>query len=746
MTEFSVLRTSVPRVDALDKVTGKAQFSADIILPDMLYAKALRSPLPHAQIKRLDISKAKSLVGVKAVITAADVPGLQGKGEVVNPTLPTLAKERVIFEGQPVAVVAAETLSIAEDALELIEVEYEPLPYVLDVLEAMKPDAPLVYTTVFNKNVPGKEKTPTNVFLSWETLRGDTEAAFREADVVLENTYRVQTVHQGFLEIRAATVDIDLNGKLTVWTDNQGIFKARDLIAAYVKLPLNKIKVMPAEVGGTFGGKEHQQLSPLAALLALKTRRPVKMVMTREECFKATRPSAAAAFKIKMGVKKDGSLTAVRADIIYDYGVSTGMPGMGAMHFAFATGISLYNVPNLKINCYDVVTHKAPSGAYRAPTATQVCFAVESQMDLMARAIGMDPLAFRYKNAVVEGNLMVNGSTFSKIGFKQTIQRMQKYLSEHPAPQGKNQGRGIAAGLWITHAHGSAAHVNVNEDGTVAVVVGSTDASGSRTTLAQMAAETLEIPFENVVIVVGDTETAAFSIITAGSMTTRSMGKAVYRACLDVKEQLCKKAAQKLKLKVEEVEYRRGRVQVKGLPEKFLDIADLARQTFGSAGMGPITGRGAGESGGEGTPVFAVQAADIEVDKETGKIKVLDFVVAQDTGVALNPKILEGQMQGAVVQGIGWAVTEGYFYQDGLMKNSTFLDYRMPTAADVPYIKALLVEESSGAEPFGIRGAGEPPIVPTLATMANAIQSAAGVRLTATPMTPEAVLKKIKGK
>jgi xanthine dehydrogenase molybdenum-binding subunit len=744
MADFSVLRTSVPRVDALDKVTGKAQFSADIILPGMLYAKALRSPFPHARIKRLDTSKAKSLKGVKAVITSADVPGLKDTGEVFNCMLPTLAKDRVIFEGQPVAAVAAETLYIAEEALDLIEVEYEPLPYVLDVLEAMKPEAPLVYHTVCNKNVPGRENTPANVFLSWETLRGDTEKAFKESDVVLENTYRTQTVHQGHLEPRAAVVDIDLHGKLTVWTDNQGIFKARELIAEFVKLPLNMIKVMPAEVGGAFGGKEHQQLSPLAALLALKSRRPVKMVMTREEVFKCTRPGASTVFNVKMGVTRDGRLLAIQSDMIYDYGINTGMPGMGALHFAFSTGISLYNVPNLKINCYDVMTHKAPSGPYRAPTAIQVAFAVESQIDLMARAIGMDPLEFRYKNASVEGDAMVDGSTFGKIGFKQTILRMQKYLAGHPAPKGRNQGRGVAAGLWATGCMGSAAHVNVNGDGTVAVVVGSTDVSGTRTTLAQMAAEEFGIPFSDITIIAGDTETAAFSIITAGSMTTRSMGKAVYRACLDAKAQLCQKAAQQLKLKVDDLEYTKGRVQVKSQPDKFLTIAELARESFGSSGMGPITGRGSGESMGEGTPVFAVQAADIEVDKETGKIKILNYAVAQDTGVAVNPKILEGQMQGAVSQGIGWAVTEGYYYQDGLMKNSTFLDYRMPTAADLPYIQALLVEEASGTEPFNIRGAGEPPIVPTLGAMANAVHSAAGVRLTSTPMTPEAVLKMIK--
>ncbi len=744
MAEFSVLRTSVSRVDALDKVTGKAQFSADVILPEMLYARALRSPLPHARIKRLDFSKARALAGVKAVVIAEDVPGLQGKGEVLSPMMPTLAKERVIFEGQPVAVVAAETIEIVEAALDLIEVEYEPLPYVLDVLEAMKPDAPLVYTTVFNKNVPGKENIPTNVFLSWETLKGDVDKAFQEADIILENTYRTQTMHQGHLELRASVADVDLNGKLTVWTDNQGIFKARELIAEYLKLPYHRVKVMPAEVGGAFGGKEHQQLAPLAALLALKCRRPVKMVMTREEVFKATRPAAASVFKMKMGVKKDGSLIAIQTDIIFDYGVSTGMPGMNAFNFAANNGLSLYNVPNLKINCYDVLTHKAPSGPYRAPTATQTCFAVESQMDLMAKALGMDPLEFRNKNASVKGDLMVDGSSFGKIGFKQTIKSMQDYLSGHPAPKGQHQGRGIAAGLWITHANGSAAHVNINEDGTVAVAVGSTDVSGTRTTLAQMAAEVMEVPFERVVIVAGDTETTPYSAITAGSMTTRTMGIAVCRACQDAKDQLCKKGAQKLKLKVDEVEYSRGRVQVKGQPEKFLTLSDLARMPFGSVGMGAITGRGAGDLGSEATPVFAVQAADIEVDPETGKIKVLDFVIAQDTGVAVNPKILEGQMQGSVVQGLGWALSEGYVYQDGLLKNSTFLDYRMPTAADVPYIKTLLVEEASGTEPFGLRGAGEPPLVPSLATIANAVHNAVGIRLTAVPMTPEAVLKKIK--
>jgi len=746
VAEHTLIGKRPPRVDAVDKATGAALFSADIVLPDMLHGKVLRSPVPHARITRLDTSKALALPGVTAIVTSADVPAMQNDDEILAPMNPTLAKKKVIFAGQPIAALAAVSREVAEEAIGLIEVEYENLPFVIDVLEAMKPEAPIIYPSLQSRNSRGKKGARGNVFFSVENARGDVETGFREADIVLENTFRTQTVHQGFMELRAAMADVGRDGKITVWTDNQGIFKVRELVARFLALPLNRIKVMPVEVGGSFGGKEHQQLSPLCALLALKTGKPVKMVMTREEVLKATRPAPASVITLKTGVTRDGRITAMEATMIYDYGTSVGMPGLEAIFFGSITGFSPYRIPNFIIRCHDVLTNKAPSGPYRAPSAAQAAFAVESQVDLLARALAMDPIEFRLKNAVAEGDLMVNGAPYGRIGFKETLEKVKEHLATRGPVEGRNRGRGVAAGLWLTGCMGSAAHINVNADGSIALVIGSTDVSGTRTAFAQMVAEEFDVPLSDVTVVTGDTETAPFSIITAGSMTTRSMGKAVYRACQDVKEQICRRGAAKLGEERGEVEYSAGRVRLKRTPEKGVPIADLVKEDYLSPFAGPITGTGAGEMMAEATPVFAVQATDVEVDRSTGKVMVLSSVIAQDAGVAVNPALVEGQMQGAVTQGIGWALSEEYLFRDGVMENATLLDYRMPTAADVPPIETLLVEVSSGLEPYGLRGVGEPPIVPGPAAMANAIHSATGVRLRQLPMTPEAVLEKIREK
>jgi CO/xanthine dehydrogenase Mo-binding subunit len=671
------------------------------------------------------------------------VPALRDSGEVLIPLFPCLAKEKVVFAGQPVAAVAAVSPHIAEDALQLIDVEYEQLTPVTDVLEAMKPDAPLVYSNLCPENLPEKKDKPGNVFWYMNIIRGDVEKGFQEADIILENTFRTQTVHQGYLEPRASVADVSSDGKITIWTDNQGIFKVRDLVAEFLKVPLNHIRVMPVEVGGAFGGKEHQQLSPLCALLALKTGQPVRMVMTREEVFKATRPAPATVITLKMGVTRDGYITSATARMVYDYGTSTGMPGLRPVHFGL-NALSPYRIPNLSIEYYDVVTNKPPSGPYRAPAAAQATFAVESQLDLLARELGMEPLEFRLKNAVAKGDLMADGSTYSRIGFRETIEEMARHLKKQGETNGENRGRGVACGLWAPRHLGSAAHINLNSDGSVVLVVGSTDVSGTRTAFTQIVAEEFGIPLEEVTVVTGDTGTAPFACISAGSMVTRSMGKAIYLACQDVKEKLCQRAALLMKVEPEGVEFTRARVQVKGMPDKYITLADLTRENFASPTESPICGSGASELVGLQTPVFAVQSADVEVDRETGKTKVISYAAVQDTGLTINPTLVEGQIQGAVVQGIGWALNEGYVWPDGVMENATFLDYRMPTAADVPFIETLLVEVGSDQIPYGIRGVGEPPIVPTLATVANAIHSATGVRLKELPMTPEAVLRKLK--
>jgi len=738
MSEYSVVGKRVSRVDALAKVTGKAIYAADISLPNMLYGKILWSPYAHARIRRLDVAKAQALGGVMAIITATDVPKQEGEEEYPNPMTCCVAREEVIFAGQPVAAVAAINPHIAEEALGRIEVDYEELPSVIDVLEAMKLDAPLVHPNSYTKNLPEQDTKPSNIFWYMKTVRGDVEAGFRGADIVLENTFRTQTVNHGYLEPRASVASVDPKGKVTIWSDSQGIFELRELAADFLNLPFNYIKVIPVEVGGAFGGKSHQVVSLLCVLLSQKTGRPVKIVTTREEVFKTTRPAPASVITVRMGASKEGCLTAVSVTMVYDYGALHGMGGMPEVPLGCFAGLSPYRIPNLKMECYSVYTNKMPSGPYRAPAATQSAFAVESQLDLLARALEMDPLEFRIKNVAGEGDPLPYGQPLPKVGFRETLERMRQYLVQRGKLEGENRGRGVACGYWAPGVGAAGANIHVNADGTVVLVVGSVDLTGTRTTLAQMVAEELGIPFENVSVVSGDTETAPFSVPTVGSMITRSLATPVCRACQDVKDQLCRRAASQLGVEPDDVDFARGRVQVKGMPQKSVSWVDLARQTGHFPTESPVIGQGS-SVGFQASPVLAVDAADVEVDKETGKVKILSYVAAQDAGLAVNPTLVEGQIQGAVAQGIGWALTESCVFHKGVMQNANLLDYRMPTAADLPFVETLLVEVGFDASPFGVRGVGEPPIVPSLATIANAIHRAVGARLKELPMTPEAV-------
>jgi len=503
------------------------------------------------------------------------------------------------------------------------------------------------------------------------------ERGFKEADFILENTFRTQTVHQGYLEPMAAVASVDLSGKITVWSQSQGIFAARGLISEFLKRPLSQIRVVPVEVGGAFGGKTYQLVAPLCALLSCKTGRPVKIAMTREEVLQASRPAPTSLITLKMGVSKEGRITAASADMVFDAGAFFERPhsSNAALH-----GLGLYNIPNLKIEAVDVLTNKVPSGSYRAPAAPQAAFAVESQMDLIARALGMDPLQLRIKNAVVEGDLMPNGNAFPRIGFKETLERMALHLRGREKPEGENRGRGIACGFWLGGIGCSAAHVNVNADGSVNLIVGSVDLTGSRTTLAQIVAEEFSIPLEKVTVVTGDTETAPYSTETVGSRTTYHMGIAVHRACQDVKAKIARQAALSLGVESKDLQFANGRIEVRGRPEESISFAFLVRNSISVRGDGPITGRG---SVGipEQAPMFSVHAADIAVDGETGKVKILSYAAAQDVGLAINPMLVEGQIQGAVSQGIGWALMENYVFDKGVLKNTTLLYYQMPTAS-----------------------------------------------------------------
>jgi CO/xanthine dehydrogenase Mo-binding subunit len=737
MTEYTVLKKGLNRVDGLHKVTGKAVYTADINLPNMLCGKILHSPHAHANIRRLDVSKARALDGVKAVITVDDVP-IQQKNQELTMFLPTMAREKAIYAGQPVAAVAAIDEQTAEKALELIEVDYEVLTPVMDVFEAMKSDVPVIHPNrkpVSNVAIkPENGALPNNVASYMEYGRGDVEAGFKQADIVIENTFRTQRVHQGYIEPRASIASIGADGKITIWTDSQGIFQTREVCSAYLDLPLSKIKVMQVEVGGAFGGKGHQTVSPICALLSIKSGLPVKMVLTRQECFVDTYTASPTTITIKLGADKGGHIIAVSATVIYDTGAYPGL--FPASMIGSMLALSPYRIPNISAKCYDIFTNKARWGFYRAPTVPQATFAVESQVDLLARALKIDPIDLRLKNAVSKGDVTPDGTVLPKVGFKKTLQEMKKYLSTRGKPKGENKGRGIACGYWNASGGNSSAHVNVNADGTVSVIVGSVDLTGSRTAIAQIAAEELGIPFENVTVVAGDTESAPHSDVSAGSKTTRVMGSAVREACRDAKAQLIQRAAVQLKEKPRDLEYVNGSVRVSAAKDKSVSLLELAAKSVFEVGKGPITGRGS--VGIPPCPMFAVHMAEVEVDKETGNVRVLSYASAQDVGFAVNPSLIEGQVHGAVSQCVGWALTEDYAFKDGIMQNPTFLDYRMPTAVDLPSVDTLIIEEKSDAE-YGMRGVGEPPITPGLAAIANAIHSAAGVRLKETPMNPEAI-------
>lgn len=744
--KYTVVGKRVPRVDALSKVTGAAVFSGDINLPGMLYAKVLRSPYPHALIQRLDVSEALALEGVKAVITAEDVPGYRGKSLLDFSELPKLAREKVVYTAQPVAVVAATSLRIAEKALDLINVEYKELPAVMDIEEAMKPDTPPVHADLFTTKTtpnsrPQKGNTPSNISNALNITRGDLEAGFKQSDVVLENTFRTQKVHHGFIEPIVSVAAVDNTGKVTVWTQSQGTFMARNMLSEFLDLPVSKIKVMPVEIGGAFGGKTYMPTAPLCALLAMKTGRPVRMEMTRDEQLRDGRHIPESLMTVKIGATREGYITAAFVSLAYDAG---GFPEMTHCMFASHNVLSQYRIPNLKIEARDVITNKVPSTFYRAPGTPQSTFAIESQVDLLARALNMDPIQLRLRNIAGKGDAIPNGEILPRVGFRETLERMADHLRQKGEPFGRNCGRGIACGFWGGASGSFGAHINVNRDGSVNLVLGVTDISGTRTSIAQIVAEEFCIPVEKVSVVVGDTDTAPWATMSVGSMTTYSLSMAVFRACQNVKTQLCERAAAKLRVSNGEIEFAGGMFQIKGDPEKAVSLADLAKDTFSfGGGAGPIIGSGA-TGGLPFAPTLSVHAVDLKVDEETGKVRVLAYAVAQDTGKALNPMSIEGQIQGAITQGIGWALMEKIVLENGAVLNSNLTDYRLPTATDVPMLDVAIVEVPSETGVYGVRHVGEPPMIGALAAIANALHNATGVRFKETPFTPEVIINGIR--
>jgi len=744
---LKVVGTRPVRPDGVPKVTGLARYGADFALPGMLWGDILRSPHAHARIRGIDTSKARALPGVKAVITSADFP--EQKYEFLGPervainfwhmTRNIMAREKVLYEGHAVAAVAAINKAVASEALRLIEVDYEPLPHVIDVDAAMQPDAPLLFEDMITRGVEPAPARPSNVSKRIEFKLGDTEAGFAAADEIVELSFKTAPVHQGYIEPHGCLARFDADGQGEIWASSQGHFVVRAYTARLLDMNIGDVLVHPAEIGGGFGGKTVVYIEPVAALLSRKTGHPVKIVMSREDVFKATGPTSGSSMTVKIGVKKNGKIVAADGVFKFQAGAFPGSPVMNATMCGFAP----YDIPNVRSVGYDVVCNRPKSAAYRAPGSPISAYAVESTMDAVAARIGLDPLQFRLMNAAKAGTQTAWGPKHAHDGYAETV----KALLDHPAyaaPLAKNQGRGVASGFWFNNGGESSATVHITEDGSVAVATGSMDIGGSRASMAMMAAETLGVAYDQVRAIVADTASIGYTHVTGGSRVTFATGIAVVEACNKVIDELCARAAMIWNVGKGEVVWEQGCARFSGQDSgKFEPLSLKAIAAKRAVTGGPIGAEVSVNAGGA-APGFASELCDVEVDPETGSVKILRFIVAQDVGRAIHPSYVEGQMQGGVVQGIGWALNEEYIYDAaGHLLNAGFLDYRVPVASDLPMIEAVLVEVPNPNHPFGVKGAGEANIVPSMAAVANAVANAIGRRLTELPMSPPKVLAAI---
>lgn len=748
---YKTVGTRPIRPDGVDKVTGRASYGSDIKLPGMLYARVKRSPYAHARVKKIDATKALALPGVKAVITRADFretgPGLVDAGEGPPVNLQFMvdnicAGDTVLYKGHAVAAIAATDPHIAEDAMHLIEVEYEPLPPVMNARDAMLPSAPILHPDLRTVEMlgafapgPVSGEGPTNIASHIRVHKGDPEAGFAEADVVIEREYETACYHQGYIEPHNATVLWNKDDDITVWTSTQGTFAIRTAVAMILGHPVSRIKVVPQEIGGGFGGKTTSHLEALAALLSKKTGRPVQTWMTREETFEATGPTSGTYMRAKLGAKRDGTLTAAEVYLAYEAGAFPGSPvGAGAM-----CAVGPYDIPNIVVDGFDIVVNRPKTAAYRAPGAPASEYAVESVIDELAEQIGMDPMDFRLKNAAVEGTRRADGATFGVIGNTAVMDAIKDSPHYKSELEGENRGRGVAMGFWFNAGMESSAYTSVNADGTVALVTGATDIGGTRASHAMQLAETLGIPYEQIKPHVVDTDSIGFTGVTGGSRTAFAGGWAVHEAGLDIRRQMEERAAKIWEVDREHVRYEGGAVH--GPDGKTFSFNELAAQLPHTGGL--IQGHADVVPMGVG-PAFAGHICDVEVDPDTGKVQVLRYTAVQDVGTAIHPSYVEGQIQGGAVQGIGMALTEEYFYdENGVMRNSSLLDYRMPTALDLPMIDTILVEVPNPGHPYGVRGVGEVPIVPPLAAVANAIYHATGTRVRKLPANPRNLLEEM---
>jgi len=741
---MKVIGQGLPRVEILEKVTGESVFGADVRLSSpLLFGKILGSPHAHARIKSIDTTKAERLPGVKAVVTAQDLPAVR-YGRFVRDE-EYFARTKVRLVGDRIAAVAALDEETAEEALRLIKVDYEVLRPVTDALEAMREGAPLIHEEYDRYHaISMMEGRKGNICYHKKTVQGDIERGFQEADRIFEHRFYAPMVHQTYIEPHAVLARVDASGKVTVWVPTQAQFFIRQSVAEIFELPLIKVRVIPTEIGGGFGGKLLPTIEPAAVALARKSGMAVQIVMSRAEDFQVANPRHPCHMRYKTGVKLDGTIVAREVEVVLGTGAYCGIGAVTCQRVEMLAA-GPYRIPNVKIDLFCVYANHANCGPYRAPAGPQLAFASESQIDIIARELELDPVEMRLKNAIEEGDTTpASGGPLKSVHAKATLLKVAEAAHWRVKPREKNRGRGIALGYWLVGGYASSAGVKLNEDGTVTVMTGVVDLSGTVTSLGQIVAEVLGVELDDVHVRTADSDFAPHSTISAGSQGLRSMGTATKMAAEEVKKQIMEVAADKLEAETSDLMVEGKRVYVRGSIEKGLSLGQVAQLSLVHK-QGPIVSIQS-SSHFPNQPAFSAHVTDVEVDPETGGVKILRYVAAQDVGTAINPLSVRGQIQGSVMQGLGQALSEACTFANGKMLNPSFLDYKIFSSLDAPRVEVYLVEHAAEDGPFGAKGIGEPSIIPVPAAVANAVRDAVGVSIFDLPLTAERVLKAIQEK
>ena len=747
-TDYKVVGKSPIRHDGLDKVTGRAVYGGDVKVPGLIWGDVIRSPHAHARIKSIDTSAAEAMDGVFAVLTHADFPvaderEISAGEDVVNlkrDQANVMADDKVHYTGHVVAAVAAIDRNTAQEAANKIKVEYDVLTNVSDVDTAMAEDAPIILESLVGDHL-GEDVPNTNIAKVFRHEFGDLEQAFDRSDLVIERTFSLSMIHQGYIEPHNATAVWAEDGNITVWSSTQGSFGVRAQTAGMVGVPESRVKVNYVEIGGGFGGKTKVYLAPIAALLSRKSGgRPVKLVMERTAVFEATGPAPGGKIRMKIGVTKEGKVTAADTDLIFESG---GYPG-SAVGAAAICVFACYNWPASRITGYDVLVNKPKSAAYRAPGSPQASFAIESVVDEICEEMGFDRIQFRLDNAAREGTRRGDGVQFPRVGLEECLIATRD--SDHwnsplgDAPAGKARGRGIATAYWMNGGGKSTCDLMLQDDGTVMMNEGSADIGGTRASIAMQAAEVLGIPAEDVHPSIPDTDSIGFTGVTGGSRTTYATGLAAYNAAHKLVDELKDRLANLWETEVDKIDFADGMFSSDG---QTIGIQELAGRLDPTGG--PVTSTASVNPSSAGA-AYGVHICDLEVDLATGKTDVIRYTAVQDVGKAVHPQYAEGQIQGGAVQGIGWALNEEYFLtDDGAMANKSFLDYRMPTSLDMPMIDTIMVEVPNPLHPYGVRGVGEVPICPPLSAVVQAVHGATGKRYYDLPVKPGRILEATNG-